>query len=206
MLRINNLIGFGSTRPSTFNSIIKGTDAVLSARDKEVNNFQTGIVVWTTARGTRPKNEGLYYFEIRILALQNIQYIIIGLINGTNTSGASLNSYLGAIGESVGIRPNQLFNTTAFVPQTGFSVSNWVPGVIVMVAVNFTNGSIWFGENGTWYSGTPSTGTSLRNVSFTPGMTLFPAASVLLNTEKVRLQTGNGELSYPPPPNYLAWG
>ena len=82
--------------------------------------------------------------------------------------------------------------------------STFTIGDVIGVAVDMTNGKLYFAKNGTWQaSGDPVAGT---NPAFT-GVTgtVYPATGNGSQTGYVTLNTGVSNFSYTPPSGYTAW-
>lgn len=98
-------------------------------------------------------------------------------------------------------------------------VNGWVlgalnPGDYIDIAVDFSMGYVWLGKNGTWnagaqpFSGLPYTAPasiSKPTASFTPGTTLYLAASAYLSTDTTTLDVNYAQLASVAPSGFIPW-
>jgi hypothetical protein len=192
-----------SAAASAFSPTIKGTRAVLSNGNRDL----TSTGGWTQARGTLGKSTGLWYFEAEILTVTTFGPMI-GVADATTTAPASLDDFFGAgVPHTGGFWSNGgPYFSGIFTIGSAVTTYTAIVGDKLQLAVNFTNGSIWVGRNNTWDGATPSTGTTGRALSFTPGPTFFPSVAVENASTSVRIATGAAQLTYAPPASFSAWG
>lgn len=120
-------------------------------------------------------------------------------LHGVEQSSASLSSAVGTVANSWGFQSRD-GDTYAQGTQTVLGVTPIAVGDTLMVAHNATTGQLWFGRNGTWYSGgDPSTGSnSMLNTSGT----VFPAASLYSNGTSHTTNFGGSAFTYTPPTGF----
>lgn len=178
----------------------KGSGATLSNRNRDLT---VSAASWSSARTTQVRSSGAYYYEAKLVTLADATATIAGLVN---TASAVSNTFPGGLTNSWGARGlGQLVNGFTAVAFTTFTP---VVGDIFMIAADITNGSVWFGRNGTWNQGvTPVSGsTTGRNASFQAGMSIHPVVGCAAVGNKVRVRTVQREMTYSPPSGFTVWG
>ena len=159
---------------------------------------------WDSVIAKQGKSTGAYYFEIEIVIADVASNIIYGLADGTSAS-AALTTFVGSFADSIGFRGVDSFKSGAGITILGNGTIA-PQGSKVMIAVDFTSGSIWTGIDGTWTGATPSTvATTGRQASFTGGPTLYPAVGLIGNGNKARLSVATARQTYSPPSGFSAW-
>jgi hypothetical protein len=114
-------------------------------------------------RGTENFTEGKLYYEVYTpVSYPDGMNMSVGWSSAT-ASICSVSPVFHTYGYS-----GFMNNSLSFGGSGGFG--SLVAGDIVMVAMDIDNGKIWFGKNGSWYTGNPSTGTS-------PAFTFTPSGS-----------------------------
>lgn len=158
-----------------FDPATKGSTTTLTNSDRTIS---TAFASWISARSVLSKNSGKWHAELEIGTINAASSVLFGLCSAT----ANLNTYLG----------NQSRNDYMLQGNAGGSIFYWnsagqfgVTGVAAasvgqksMVTIDFDAGKAWLGINGTYHnSGNPVSGAN-ATVTFTPGTTLYLAASV----------------------------
>ena len=95
------------------------------------------------------------------------------------------------------MRGDRIFNNANSVIATQAATPVHAPAVddTILVAVDFDGGSLWFGRNRSWFTGTPAPGsTTGRNCSFAAGPALYPVLTVPGTVKTVRLAVAAGDL------------
>lgn len=116
---------------------------------------------WRTTFSTIPLSSGLYYFETTIPA--SLGSSTGNLMQFAKPTQSTSNPPPQA--GNVGIYWNQ-FGQLSDATQT-ISIGTIAVNDVLMLAMDATNGKLWVGKNGTWFSGNPSTNTS-PSVTWTP--------------------------------------
>jgi hypothetical protein len=116
-------------------------------------------------------------------------------------SGHSLANYVGSGALGWGHVSNA-FKTNSGI--TAYGVSWDTVNDVLMVAVDFSTGKIWFGKNGTWMaSGNPTAGT---NPAYsTVSGTVYPACSATNANAQLTGKFKSADLTYSPPSGFTAW-
>lgn len=182
----------------------KGANAVLSQGARILSTAQAG---WTSARGAAARNAGRRYFEAKLIAVGNPLNTVVGLSDATWSGG--VDAHPGAFAYSIGVKGDRIWNNVGglLVTQAATPVFTAAVNDTIMVAVDFDSGSLWFGRNGAWLTGTPAAGsTAGRNGSFAAGLALFPSLGVAGSTNAVRLATAAADQHHAPPAGFSAWG
>ena len=177
---------------------------------------------WNTIRGSVGVSTGKWYWEVRMSGSANT--IMVGVDDNlyqvtTNPSS----SYVGAYSNSwsVYLSDGNKRNNTGSGSAYG---SSFLTGDICMVALDTTNGRIFWGKNGTWFnSGDPVSGTNAAYTNLIGYSQLMPATSTFDTNSRVNINFGqnptfsgnttsgtftdtNGEglFKYQPPSDFLA--
>ena len=153
---------------------------------------------WLSVRSTTSHNSGKVYAEM-----------LIGGTSGADNSGGAgvadittlMSQYIGSSGVSL------MYFDGGWV-QSGITLlSNptnaVVPGSVVSLAIDFGAGYIWLGLNGV-FTGNPAAGTG-PNYSFTPGTTLFLAASGATAGASTTLRSAGTQFSGTVPAGFTPW-
>jgi hypothetical protein len=132
-----------------------------------------------TVRATQSKSVGQYYWEATIN--HNGSNSLLGVV-GFADSGFSLTDLLTSSEISAGAAyagaNAELQGSSASFAAPNTVPTAWAINSVMMLAVDFNIGGVWFGQNGTWLGGgNPATGVAPQ-LTFTPGsFALFPAFS-----------------------------
>lgn len=162
------------------------------------------------ARGTRAQSSGKYYFEVRFdnqLSIGGGLATMAGLANSSFSYGDMVSPGFDA--NSWGVGSITASNQEEFNQQIkGNLGSTPSEGDTAMVAVDFTNGRIWFGVNNAWCNGSGPSGTA--DYTFTPGTTLRPVVFVYKIQSTYFLvatfNPGSSAFKYTVPSGFVAWG
>jgi hypothetical protein len=158
---------------------VRGNYATLNPL-QSAGTLSNGNLDWTgptgngTAIGTLGVTSGKWYFECNLGSTSNKG--VIGLVRDPQQADINTDGYSGNIsgrGYAIDFEtspPKLKFNGTA----TNYGTQPSATSDILMVALDLTNNSIFFGMNGTWFgSSNPATNTSPAYSSITAG-TYFP--------------------------------
>lgn len=143
-------------------------------------------------------NSGKWYVEFTMVTLTDSNsYPMVGITNNTTlvTGNVSTN------GTSYALLPDGRIDELASRRSYGATFS---ANDICMMAVDFDNGRIWYGRNGTWFSsGNPSTGAnpSTTGVSNT---SLWSFATSGNNGSVAEVNFGQRPFAYTPPTGFVA--
>jgi hypothetical protein len=165
-------------------------------------------------RGTKSRNSGKYYFEFTLNAIGvgTNCYTSAGLCYTNFPIAGSFGLGEDANGYSWGL---MAINGSGYWVEAAGSVSHFAggqatPGDVVMVAVDMTGALINFGVNRIWLqTGTVTFPTSSSDMTFSAGLTMFPACYVDnygAGPSQWTLNTGNTAFFVAPPAGYTAWG
>lgn len=181
---------------TTWNPADKGPNIVLTGGDM---NAAGAANVFNSVRATTSRTEG--YFEVKFLSASPAASVVIGV----GDAAFSLGGYPGSTAKSAGV---QFINTQTPQPfvngvtrANGFTnLPTSIAGDVVMVYVK--EGNVWWGRNGVWTSGDPSTGTAPNVTGFTGAV--FPAVAPYDYVNVVQLRTA-APFSYPVPTDGTPW-
>ena len=156
-----------------------------------------------TVRTNTSKSTGKFYVEYTCNAIDNSNG---GTFLGVATSAAGLNnSYVGqdAYGWGWYSQSGTKFNSAT---STAYG-SSYNTGDVLGIALNMTDGKVYFSKNGVWQnSGTP--GGAETGFAFS-GLSGSIFVAVALNTvggaQQGTLNTGASNFAYTPPSGYTAW-
>jgi hypothetical protein len=177
------------------------TYATLNPADKHANitlsngdlTCTSAVAGYTAVRATQGKSTGKWYWEIHADNLT--AGILVGIGNGSMT----LNNYVG--GDANGIGYNS-FNGNKYNSTNATYGSSWSTGNTIGIALDMTNGRIFFSVNGTWQnSGDPVAGTGFAYSGLTG--TMYPACSAY-NGTILTANFGATAFSYTPPTGYAS--
>ena len=145
---------------------------------------------------------GLYYFEVTMSAVSNAGLAGIAKLGATQDTDFSAGNYANiyAYTNTTGVAYTN--NTTAY---TGSTLTT---GDILGVAVDMTNGALYFAKNNTWQnSGVPTSGASKTGaISFTVTSDLLPTCYAWKNSGADALSANFGQrpFAYTPPTGFVA--
>ncbi|MCB9556950.1 MAG: hypothetical protein H6707_12660 [Deltaproteobacteria bacterium] len=150
-----------------------------------------------SARASVGHSSGKYYFEVTIEAFGSGYWNAIGIANGVASLELSAGSH--ALGEGCSYhRQGQV----RCLGQTIQTLSGYLVGDVIGLAVDLDNKRIYFAKNNLWLSGNPATGSggfSFGNTS----TTRYPMAT--LSTGDAMLAAFEAEqLTFAPPAGYSA--
>ena len=191
----------------TLTSTTVANYAVLNPLDHTVNSYATLAngnlqALGNTATdsgafaGTIAANSGLYYWESTRVGTAGLAYAGATQPGITAVNADTLN----AIYRSDG--------STRFFGVAGTSLSNWnTAGDVIMVALDMTNGAIYYGKNGTWLnSGVPTSGASKTGAlnTWTAGTYTFaPIGGGYTSGNGVNVNFGQQPFTYTAPSGFL---
>lgn len=194
--------GGGASNACVWGSV----NSSLSARRAIMTN--SGLTMLDTVSGvaghnkaTVAKSSGKRYFEVLVDA--------IGAA-GTPTIGVAQMASSGQVGSDATVNSNRtaswglLANSgDKYSGSPGSYGSALSPGDVVMVAVDFAAGKIWWGKNGTWFaSGDPAAGTNEAFSNLADW--LYPAVSGGSGSN-VTANFGASAFAHTPPSGFSAW-
>lgn len=157
---------------------------------------------YSTTRSTSSFSSGKYYFEVKVIATNASNYMIIGII----TAAAPLTIHVGADANGYGYYEQtgqSYYNNVASTFGASFTTND-----IIGVAIDFTANKVWFAKNNVWQaSGSPSTGT---NPAYTITAGAYFAAcsewSTTAPADKLTASFNTASLFYTPPTGFSPWG
>jgi len=122
---------------------------------------------WTGTTGTMAMDSGTWYFEYTVSVTATYTQIgVIGTGRPLPTGGLQLQN--GTAYAWSYQTYGQLGNNSTYITS---GISSATTNDIIMVAVDVSNGKIWFGKNGTWFnSGSPSTGVNAAYTNLSGSM------------------------------------
>jgi hypothetical protein len=170
------------------------------------NRTITGGNATDSIRGTATRTSGKLYLELHVDAMGTTAESQIQL--GICTSGSVLPPPAGFIYVTVNNfkygGKMDAYHAGSFI--TG--ISFMVDGDTVMIAADFAAGKVWHGKNGLWYgTGNPATGGSPQWGDLA-GLSMRPYAQIASAGfgGQITLRTGAGQVAYPIPSGFTAWG
>ena len=157
---------------------------------------------YSTTRSTSSFSSGKYYFEVKVIATNASNYMIIGII----TAAAPLTIHVGADANGYGYYEQtgqSYYNNVASTFGASFTTND-----IIGVAIDFTANKVWFAKNNVWQaSGSPSTGT---NPAYTITAGAYFAAcsewSTTAPADELTASFNTASLFYTPPAGFSPWG
>jgi hypothetical protein len=167
-------------------------------------------------RGTKSLNSGKKYFEATVNALGSSSSSAgVGFCNATWDTSTANTTYLGGDGAgnswAFNAVPTAFYNNFHAGVQSPNGGTSIIPAVndTIMVAVDLTTGSMYFGVNNTWSNNSgPGAGTPDWTFPGSGATTLYPASTVDLFTTAAQftLNVGKTAFKYALPSGYTAWG
>lgn len=157
-----------------------------------------GQPAWES-RATMPfPSSGKWYFEYTYSNVSG-DYPVVGMTVATKLPN-STGSYFNDESQSFGYFSTGEKLKGGIHSAYGSAMAN---GDVLNVAVDMTNGKIWFGKNGVWQgSGDPAAGTNATYATVDNTATLFPAQTTTTATGDVNF--GQRAFAYTPPTGFKA--
>lgn len=194
---------YSITSPIAWSTIKKSANITLSNGDLDA--VSAGGAGFNLVLGTVARNSGKYYFEIEVAGfdLVNQNFFVFGV--GTTPAGA-YETYAGGYASSGGLQYPSITLVSSFTAGTA-TFMNAVVGHVHGIAVDMDAGKMWIADNNNYApiggGQDPAAGVN-PFATFTPGLTLYPAASMYQNnpTNKMRIHTVN---TYSPPSGFSNW-
>ena len=149
-------VGIPPTTFATWDPATKNAGVTLSGGNLAASAGASLI----SARSTIGKSSGKYYWEITMTA-EGAGSSFIGLTD----AGFNNATFPGNYTNSISVQAGNTISRVGWTSQAGSSFT-FTTGDVVMFAVDFTNGFLWWGKNGTW---TPNNPTGLEAYSLTGG-------------------------------------
>jgi len=182
---------------TTWDSGAKGSRITLSNSNLDAAGSTGGF---GSVRATTGKTTGKKYFEVKVITLNAVGEIFVGVMDNT-TGSASLDTYNAA--NSAHARDDTFSGFTGFTRVPTDSIGSTVANKVIGVAVDLDNKKGWFANDNTWRSsGDPAGGTS-EFFNWSGSYTIFPSCSVMDSGTKVRLVTSS--TTYSPPSGFSTW-
>jgi hypothetical protein len=191
----------------TLTSATVANYAVLNPLDHTVNSYATldngnlRVLGNTTTNsgafaGTIAANSGLYYWESTRVSTGNFAYV------GATQPGITINN---ADNLNLSYRSN---GDTSNFGVVGTSLSTWnTDGDLIMIALDMTNGAIYYGKNGTWLnSGVPTSGASKTGALYTwtaGAYTFAPTGGGYQAGNGISINFGQQPFAYTAPSGFL---
>ena len=122
-------------------------------------------------------------------------------MHGVAASSTSVSSGVGTVANSWSFQSRD-GDKYAAGTQTVLGYTPIAVGDTLMVAHDTATGGIWFGRNGTWYAGSPATGTS---PTMTTSGTVYPATSLYSNGTSHTTNFGGSAFTYTPPTGFTGF-
>lgn len=180
----------------TFNPSDKNADITLTNGNLTVTD--SGSNGRKMVRATRFINSGKPYFEVTV-GSKGGQNVCIGWAN----SGHDLGSHVGfdADDRAYGFISNgRCYNFNSY--GSGYTV--YTGSDVIMVALDFTAGKIWWGVNGTWEnSGDPANGTNPQFATVVAEL-MTPAVSTYENGQNLTANFGASSFAHTVPTGFTA--
>lgn len=184
----------------TFSRVHTNSRVTVSAGN--LNITKDSFVDWNTALGTQWLSAGKWYWEFTLGTTVNV-YFIPGFVRPT-FDWTNISQYPGKGSSDYGIDGNTGKKRTNDAVTTYGSA--YATGSVVMLAIDFDLGKIWFGKDGQWANGTGSFNQpwATANVAFT-GVTgtLIPAVGMYTSENGVA-NFGQRPFAYTPPTGFNA--
>jgi len=146
---------------------------------------------------------GKYYFEFTTISAINTDNNTIGIYNPESPVYAS--------GDYARINPSFSGSFTTTKKRSGTatnlagSAGDFSAGDVVNIAIDSDNRSIWFGRNGVYYEGNPSSGTGASYTNLTAGVE-YVVRSFVYNSggteAEGRINFGQKPFKFPPPDGF----
>ena len=210
--------GSGGGGPPPVTSVWSAADAAANGMTLSNGGLTVNVTAaslhnaWQILRGSISKTAGKLYVEF-----STSTGMATTLHFGVADAGVNINSYLGDSIYSGGLNPiaGQIFISPGFsglaISPTGTPAANDVWGL----AVNFTDGYVWFARNNVWANGgtpgaetTPFAGVN-PVLGFTPATVgaLFPAMAFSTSGSNGTwtIQSTAASQKYAPPSGFSAW-
>lgn len=149
---------------------------------------------WRSMYGTLGNTTGKYYWEVKMVGMNNTNgtascqmHGIADLENMLNTNGEAGDGANGYVWRNHG------GYKTGGVGQTG-TYGTYVPNDILMFAMDLDNSKLYFGKNGNWEaSGNPASGsTGTGALSITAGQTYTSVFETKYTADNIAINFGNG--------------
>jgi hypothetical protein len=186
-----------------WNPLDKHADIVLSGSNLTATFPNTGDSTWRAVRGTRSHTTGKRYFECRrVTSADGLGIGVLGLATALSALNVDLGSEggtawsFGATGGTFG----QTFWGGSGSDNSGRAIGNGEWG---RIAVDFDAGKIWVGDSVAW-DGDPAAGTG-NIATFTPPLTLFPAAHFFSQNDEVTVNFGGSAFQFTIPSGFTPW-
>jgi len=158
-------VGIPPTTFATWDPATKNASITLSGG----NLVATGPQNFASVRSTIGKSSGKYYWELTLTA-DPASSSIIGLADAGFDNANFPGNYANSISDQFGgTQRNVGWGGGGAGGQPAFGV-----GDVLMFAVDFTNGFLWWGKNGTWTANDP-TGTKAFSLTGGGGVTVYAA-------------------------------
>lgn len=170
---------------TTYNPSDKSADITLSGGNLIATHASGGS--FANVRSTTSKTSGKYYFEVTWSGGDGNNGV--GVANGS----ASLSNYLGNDANSIG------WYDTGFGHPSG---TTFTAGDVIGIAIDCTNGLIWYRKNGT-FSGNPAAGTGGTSISLAA---YYAAVAFQYSTLGAgTINFGGSAFANSPPSGFSAW-
>lgn len=151
-----------------------------------------------TVRSTDSHSSGKKYFEISCTNPGSaLSDTLIGLVDADE----ALSGNVGYVTGSYAWRDHGSQYVAS--GSTSGAPANYFKGDVVMVAVDFGTGEIWYGKNGVWNSGDPAAGTSPAQSGLSGG---YYAAVYVYTSDQLTANFGATSFAHSPPSGFSAWG
>jgi len=152
---------------------------------------------YTSVRSVLKASTLKRYFEVYLggVSGSTLNYIV-----GVGSNVAALSNYVGSSSSGYGYGSNCKFNGTTVPYGSGYTGT----GETIRIAVDFTNGKIWFGRANIWIGGNPVDGSNPA-FTFTPNTELYCMASIQQPNFFVVLNCGEFAFTYLKPSKFVSF-
>jgi hypothetical protein len=154
--------------------------------------------------GTMSSTTSKFYYEFTMTSISS-GYCCVGSSDVDQLAGLTPFNYLGYGSKSYGY-----FSSGSKTNNNGTSAygATYTTGDIISVAVDCTNGAIYFAKNGTWQaSGDPTSGASKTGAAYTwtgASQNMIPQMDVYTTGAVMGFNCGQRAFSYTPPTGFVA--
>lgn len=168
----------------------------------------TGVVsaaVWNSVIGTTSYSAGKLYIEYLLTVADTVApgRFFFGLA----TSAINLSNFIGSSAGGAGDQDASGWTVNGFTIANNAVVGYNTASNVLQIALDATGGKAWSGFNNAWNGGgSPSAGTN-PGITFTPPLTLFPAASFFCDAgpAALRIKPSTGTQSFAAPTGFSPW-
>lgn len=190
--------------PTTWDPAAKGASINLSNGNLDATGA-VSAAVWNSVLGTTSYSAGKVYIEYLLTVADSV----VGgrFFFGMATSAITLSTYLGNSASGAGDQDTFGWTVNGFTIANNASINYNTVNNVFQIAIDGTGGKAWSGLNNAWNGGgSPGAGTN-PGITWTPPLTLFPAASFFCDAgpAAMRIKPSSGVQSFAPPSGFSPW-